>query len=199
MKIPKELYNTVIVGICDENMIKTLVEMPYNKYLKTIYWHELKKTVHKIFGKKCEVCDSKNDIHIHHFNYSNRGKETFNDIAILCSLCHHAMHKHEEQIFHPIANRIEFEKFLKTAEKIKKSFDNKRYIKLLPLTKKPFWSIEQLSMLWEQEILTTTEFIESEVNIGLITKVTFNNDEFSNYCIKHFAWYLIEFEYPKIS
>jgi hypothetical protein len=198
MKITKDLLDDIILDFQDGNLVKKLAEMPYKEFLKTIYWHEFKKIVHKFLGKECEVCGNKKHIHIHHFNYYNRGKETFNDIACLCEICHQAIHIHQNRILYPINNRVEFCRLLKRADKIKKNFCNKQYIKLLPLTKNVLWTVEQLSMLWDEDILDIEKALDFEVKRGLLTKSTFNDNEIY-YSIASFVWYLIEFEYPKIS
>lgn len=198
MKVPKEIYDTILLDFGNAEIPKKLAELPYRQYLKTKYWAELRKVFRKTIGNKCEVCNTKSPLNIHHFNYANIGKETFNDIVCLCETCHRHIHVHQDQLFHTVDDRRKFDKLMRDAEKIKSKFTNDRYLKLLLLTRKPFWNAAQLSELWHEDVNSVTKYLELEVKTKLITDVVFNNDTYPHYVLKHFIWYLIEFDYPKL-
>jgi len=77
-----------------ERNIKMLNKMPYPKYLKTEHWQHFRKEALKFAEYTCNKCKIKNTtLHVHHLTYENRGRETFNDIMVLCEKCHKLEHK----------------------------------------------------------------------------------------------------------
>jgi len=74
-------------------MIKAFRFMPYEEYLQTEHWLHFKAEALKASGYKCRVCNG-NDVllNVHHNNYDNRGRETFNDVIVLCEGCHGKFH-----------------------------------------------------------------------------------------------------------
>ena len=79
----KELYSKML------NHLKT---MPYASYLKTEHWRHFRDEVIKHYDGKCAVCNSEKDLNVHHRSYKNRGRETFNDVVLLCRDCHSKIH-----------------------------------------------------------------------------------------------------------
>jgi len=78
--------------------LEAMRTMPYKDYLKTEHWTHFKEEVFKFYGRKCMVCNSEDIIpNIHHRTYENRGRETFNDVIVICEKCHALFH---EKTFH---------------------------------------------------------------------------------------------------
>ena len=75
-----------------KNYIEYLKNMQYLEYLKTDHWQHFRKEAFKFYKSSCQICNSKNNLNIHHKTYKNRGRETFNDIVILCYNCHELFH-----------------------------------------------------------------------------------------------------------
>jgi hypothetical protein len=92
-----EKMNNAIIQV-DEMTVDLLRFMPYQEYLSTDYWKELRKSVFEKFGKVCFICGKTSNIHVHHFNYESRGHETFDDVVCLCEICHSTIHKYKSQI-----------------------------------------------------------------------------------------------------
>lgn len=68
--------------------------MDYKKYLKTDYWKEFSKKARKHYNNKCQLCGEEQEkLNVHHNNYKNRGKETFDDVILLCDNCHYRFHE----------------------------------------------------------------------------------------------------------
>ncbi len=76
-----------------KNLLKQLRTMTYDEYLKTEHWKHFRDEAMKFADYKCQLCN-KNDckLIVHHNNYQNRGKETFNDVIVLCEECHKKVH-----------------------------------------------------------------------------------------------------------
>ena len=86
-KEEKDDYNKVIYK---------LRTMPYKDYLKTWHWKHFRREAIKFYQGKCQLCGKKEEheynLHLHHNSYENRGRETFNDVILLCANCHKTHH-----------------------------------------------------------------------------------------------------------
>jgi 5-methylcytosine-specific restriction endonuclease McrA len=62
----------------------------YHTYIKSKTWEYRKN---KYFGKtrRCSICKSTGS-HVHHKTYTRLGKETKQDLVLLCGACHKAFH-----------------------------------------------------------------------------------------------------------
>ncbi|MGL5713601.1 MAG: HNH endonuclease [Paraclostridium sp.] len=67
----------------------------YKEYLKSDEWKRIKKLVLERDNNKCILCDSEDNLHIHHKTYQNIFKEIdhMDDLITLCSKCHTKEHK----------------------------------------------------------------------------------------------------------
>lgn len=74
--------------------VSTLKTMPYEDYLNTPHWHEVREAALERAGHRCQVCNhyGKN-LQAHHRTYENRGNESPQDIIILCGDCHALFHE----------------------------------------------------------------------------------------------------------
>jgi len=61
-----------------------------NKYRSSKDWKVFRTKLLEENNYTCQVCGTKKKkgLHIHHINESAYGKETFNDVVVLCSSCH---------------------------------------------------------------------------------------------------------------
>ena len=64
----------------------------YKKYLKSEKWNKIKTRIHKLRGGKCERCNSKHQLQVHHKHYKNVFKEKMQDLELLCRKCHRSEH-----------------------------------------------------------------------------------------------------------
>ena len=66
----------------------------YNGYLHSLHWLEFKRRAIRERGKNgCELCCKKDcPLEVHHLTYDTLGKETLNDVRVLCRSCHHRNH-----------------------------------------------------------------------------------------------------------
>ena len=88
---PKEVLKYKIEGY--EELLETFSKMPYKEYLLTEHWKHFRKEALKFYGYKCQLCNEKNkELCVHHKTYENKGRETFNDITVLCEECHKLVH-----------------------------------------------------------------------------------------------------------
>jgi len=64
----------------------------YKQYLKSEKWQKVRKTLFLERGKKCELCLSSKNLHIHHLTYERIFNEQLIDLQILCRKCHEKAH-----------------------------------------------------------------------------------------------------------
>lgn len=76
-----------------QECLQYLKSMDYEEYLLTEHWLHFKSEFLKWSNSKCQVCGKgETMLHVHHKTYENRGRETFNDVVILCEKCHSLFH-----------------------------------------------------------------------------------------------------------
>jgi 5-methylcytosine-specific restriction endonuclease McrA len=66
--------------------------MDYQEYLKSREWEVKRQAVLMWWGYKCALCNTTNQIEVHHNNYDRVGKELFTDLIPLCDACHTRHH-----------------------------------------------------------------------------------------------------------
>lgn len=69
-----------------------LRSMRYEEYIRTREWKRIRKLVLDRDDHKCRVCNSIEDLHVHHREYSHYGTEDLNTLTTLCSNCHNLFH-----------------------------------------------------------------------------------------------------------
>lgn len=70
-----------------------LRNLAYNQYLQTDHWQEVRTAALRRAGYRCQLCNAKDHLHVHHRTYNNRGNETQKDVIALCPNCHSNFHK----------------------------------------------------------------------------------------------------------
>ena len=73
--------------------ISWLRSLPYNEYLKTDHWQSVRHYCLCRDHFKCMVCNSENNLDVHHRTYERLGCEEIGDLATLCRDCHSLFHK----------------------------------------------------------------------------------------------------------
>jgi 5-methylcytosine-specific restriction endonuclease McrA len=72
---------------------KPTEQLTYREYLKTDGWKRRRaKAIRRAKGR-CEICKTKNRIQVHHLTYARLGKESPNDLQVLCDNCHRNAHE----------------------------------------------------------------------------------------------------------
>jgi hypothetical protein len=65
----------------------------YPDYLKSKHWKEFKQRAWKNSKHKaCNICGKRYNLVLHHRSYANLGKESLNDVVLLCKDCHKDVH-----------------------------------------------------------------------------------------------------------
>ena len=67
--------------------------MDYKKYLRSKEWQDVRESLFKVRGKKCEECGSEEQINVHHKHYGSLYNEKLKDLQVLCRSCHRKTHK----------------------------------------------------------------------------------------------------------
>jgi 5-methylcytosine-specific restriction endonuclease McrA len=69
------------------------VATDYYAYMKSPAWQAKRKKFIKFVGGKCQECGNKNGLQVHHKHYNTLGRETQNDVIVVCSGCHSLKHE----------------------------------------------------------------------------------------------------------
>lgn len=62
--------------------------MPYEDYLKTPEWAKKRNKALRFANYRCQLCNTQNDLTVHHRTYERRGYELMGDLIVLCKDCH---------------------------------------------------------------------------------------------------------------
>jgi len=85
-------YNpSKVIEINIETFIKSI---EYDNFLKTLYWKTIADYKKSQSSHKCQSCNSKKSLHVHHETYEIRGREIHNldKLIVLCKQCHENIH-----------------------------------------------------------------------------------------------------------
>lgn len=112
--------------------------MTYEQYLQTEHWKS-KRAEKLAKNPDCQICESKNGIHVHHKYYKDKlgnsllFREPITALITLCSSCHRLIHHY----------------FGIHVEKInKKILRVRRLLALGAIKKKAFWVVSQENQLF---------------------------------------------------
>jgi predicted HNH restriction endonuclease len=65
----------------------------YITYIKSPKWKLVCKRYWATYGKKCQACGVRNNLHVHHKTYERFGREVLTDLCGLCHDCHRSVHQ----------------------------------------------------------------------------------------------------------
>lgn len=77
--------------------IKALRTKPYREYLKTQWWYRRRNQALRDAGYRCESCETKRELQVHHKSYQRLGCEEKDDLLVVCRGCHLGHHFNETQ------------------------------------------------------------------------------------------------------
>jgi 5-methylcytosine-specific restriction endonuclease McrA len=67
--------------------------MNYHEYLLSPQWQEKRSMAIYCAGNRCQVCNSPDNLEVHHRTYERLGCEAIADLTVLCSDCHRMFSK----------------------------------------------------------------------------------------------------------
>lgn len=85
----------------DTKAIKDFISsMDYKDFLQTPYWKAISMHVRYKSGYKCQVCNSKKFLNVHHRSYKHHGEEInhLEDLIVLCNNCHSTFHINKQGV-----------------------------------------------------------------------------------------------------
>lgn len=93
-------------------VIRPGTKVQYTEYIKSSQWKNKRKEFISLHGSgRCELCHSKDNLVVHHHTYQRVGVEKFDDLALLCSACHHRVHFLEDGTKTPLRASVLRERF----------------------------------------------------------------------------------------
>ena len=75
----------------------TTCRMPYEDYLQTDVWKEIRRQIWERDGHKCTICGTGENITVHHHRYPAMawGTEKPETLITVCDKCHAEIHKED--------------------------------------------------------------------------------------------------------
>ena len=60
----------------------------YLSYLQSPEWQQLRTRAMAHYGGSCVICNSRDNLQVHHRTYERLGQELITDVTVLCDRCH---------------------------------------------------------------------------------------------------------------
>lgn len=70
---------------------------PYEDYLRSPWWLERRNRSLRLAEYRCQQCNAKRDLQVHHLTYERLGFEEDSDLEVLCRGCHEGEHLDKPQ------------------------------------------------------------------------------------------------------
>lgn len=67
-------------------------QLTYDQYLRSPWWRARRAAVIRHRGEKCERCDCRHGLQLHHRTYVRLFRERPQDVELLCEPCHLRTH-----------------------------------------------------------------------------------------------------------
>src|SRR3972149_8589539 len=81
-------------GRIKRQKIKEAKMITYYEYLESDLWSKLRAKVKKRDKRRCRLCNSSGNLHVHHRKYPEvYGQEPLEDLITICEKCHGLFHK----------------------------------------------------------------------------------------------------------
>jgi len=68
------------------------LKISYQQYLESDHWKQVRAQTLKRAWYKCQICNSKDDLQVHHNNYDCLGDEKPSDLIVVCGQCHNEIY-----------------------------------------------------------------------------------------------------------
>jgi len=94
----------------DKQLASQLWNGNYQLYLKSPEWKTIRKRKLAEAGYSCQLCNSSENLQIHHRTYERIFMEDMRDLTVLCENCHHKFHssiKYDEMTVEAITKIID--------------------------------------------------------------------------------------------
>lgn len=90
--------------------------MDYLEYINSPEWEARANNAKRRAGDRCQVCNSPNNLQVHHRTYIRLGQEIPDDLTVLCDTCHElfsSAHRITRWLLDPVPyNPVSFERLL---------------------------------------------------------------------------------------
>ncbi len=74
-------------------MIEEQQQINYHEYIRSGSWYKRRYGALMRAENRCQVCNSGEQLSVHHRDYSRLGAEKPSDLIVLCWLCHDLFHR----------------------------------------------------------------------------------------------------------
>jgi len=78
--------------------IRVLKALPYRVYLQSSWWFSRRNKALRDAGYRCNRCEVKRDLEVHHRSYQRLGAELDSDLEVVCRGCHLGHHVNKAQV-----------------------------------------------------------------------------------------------------
>lgn len=83
-----------------QERLRELRAMEYADYLQTPEWRRRRDARIHLANRRCQRCDARRELQVHHLSYERLGAEWDTDLEVLCRSCHEGHHFDESRRQH---------------------------------------------------------------------------------------------------
>lgn len=94
-----------VIGVCEEIGLEEFLRdvagkasglstLPYRDFLTTEEWKQTRKEALERANNACQICNSRDELQVHHRSYDGLPLESLDDLTVLCDPCHALFSEH---------------------------------------------------------------------------------------------------------
>ena len=91
----KKITTAEVIALQKPFIQKAYIPRPsadYGEYIKSEWWQKVSWACKWMYGMRCAVCNSAENLNAHHKTYERKGFEHPEDLICLCNKCHAKFH-----------------------------------------------------------------------------------------------------------
>lgn len=92
--VPTGVKNSAIARLRFQlkDLAKIVPPPDYDRYIRSKVWKIKRQKFLDHYKNQCQLCNSKEHLHVHHLHYQTVGAETTQDVVVCCRRCHFIEH-----------------------------------------------------------------------------------------------------------
>jgi 5-methylcytosine-specific restriction endonuclease McrA len=91
-EIRRRLADAYAAQVASGGLRKYLTSEQYRDYIASLAWKNRADQARRRVGYRCQLCNRKGELHVHHRTYERLGREMDEDLIVLCATCHKHFH-----------------------------------------------------------------------------------------------------------
>jgi len=91
-EIRRRIADAYAAQLASGGLRRYLSSEQYRDYIGSPAWRDRAEQARERAGYRCQLCNRKGELHVHHRTYERLGRELDEDLIVLCAACHKHFH-----------------------------------------------------------------------------------------------------------